>query len=48
MIKVLIIAFAAIGLIMYALVVGSATPDDAREYEEFLKWKEERKNGKAD
>ena len=48
MIKGLIILMVLLGLLMYALVVATATPNDRHEYEMYQRWKERRKHGKVD
>lgn len=44
MIKAILILMALLGLLMYALVVATATPNDRHEYEAYMRWKERRKN----
>lgn len=40
MIKGLIILMILLGLLMYALIVATATPNDKHEYEAYMRWKE--------
>lgn len=47
MIKGLLILIALLGLLMYALIVATATPNDKDEYERYMRYKE-RRHGKAD
>ena len=47
MIKGLLILIALLGLLMYALIVATATPNDRDEYEAYMRYKE-RKHGKVD
>ena len=44
MIKGLIILMVLLGLLMYALIVATATPNDKHEYEMYMRWKEGRKH----
>ena len=46
--KALMILAALLGLLMFGLIVATATPNDREQYEAYMKWKEEKKNGKAD
>ena len=39
MIKGLIILMVLLGLLMYALIVATATPNDKHEYEMYMRWK---------
>ena len=49
MIKAILILMVLLGLLMYALVVATATPNDKEQYEAIQRYKEERKrNGKID
>ena len=43
MIKALIILMILLGLLMYALVVATATPNDKEQYEAYMRWKERKK-----
>ena len=47
MIKGLLILIALLGLLMYALIVATATPNDRDEYERYMRYKE-RKHGRVD
>ena len=47
MIKGLLILIALLGLLMYALIVATATPNDREEYERYMRYKE-RKHGRVD
>ena len=47
MIKGLLILIALLGLLMYALIVATATPNDRDEYEAYMRYKE-RKHGRVD
>ena len=47
MIKGLLILIALLGLLMYALIVATATPNDKDEYEAYMRYKE-RRHGKVD
>ena len=40
MLKAILILMALLGLLMYALVVATATPNDKHEYEMYQRWKE--------
>lgn len=44
MIKAILILMAVIGMLMYALIVATATPNDKHEYEMYMRWKERKKN----
>lgn len=46
MIKALIILMVLLGLLMYALIVATATPNDRHEYEAYQRWKERKKHDK--
>ena len=47
--KAIIILMILLGLLMYGLIVATATPNDKHEYEAYMRYKEERKrNGKID
>lgn len=39
MIKALIILAVLLGLLMYGLIVATATPNDKHEYEAYMRWK---------
>ncbi len=47
MIKGLLILIALLGLLMYALIVATATPNDKEEYEAYMRYKE-RRHGRVD
>lgn len=47
MIKGLLILTALLGLLMYALIVATATPNDRKEYERYMRYKE-RRHGRVD
>ena len=42
--KAILILIALLGLLMYALIVATATPNDKDEYERYMRYKE-RKQG---
>ena len=44
MIKAILILMALLGLLMYALIVATATPNDRHEYEAYMRWKERKKH----
>lgn len=43
--KALIILIALLGLLMYGLIVMTATPSDKEQYEAYMRWKERKKHG---
>ena len=43
MIKGLLILIALLGLLMFALIVATATPNDKEQYEAYLRYKERQK-----
>ena len=45
--KALLILIALLGLLMYALIVATATPNDRDEYKAYMRYKE-RKQGRVD
>ena len=45
--KAILILIALLGLLMYALIVATATPNDKDEYERYMRYKE-RKHGRVD
>ena len=47
MIKGLLILIALLGLLMFALIVATATPNDKDAYEAYLRYKE-RRHGRVD
>lgn len=44
--KALIIIAIMLGLLMYGLIVATASPTDKDSYEAYMKWKEGKKRGK--
>lgn len=44
--KAIIILMILLGLLMYALVVATATPNDQEQYEAYMRWKERKKHDK--
>ena len=46
MIKAILILMALLGLLMYGLIVATATPNDRHEYEAYMRWKERKKHDK--
>ena len=40
--KAILILIALLGLLMYALIVATATPNDKEEYERYMTYKERR------
>ena len=49
MIKALMILIALLGLLMFALIVATATPNDKDEYEAYMRYKERKHgHGKSD
>lgn len=47
MIKGLLILTALLGMLMFALIVATATPNDKEEYERYMRYKE-RRHGRVD
>ena len=45
--KAILILIALLGLLMYALIVATATPNDKDEYEAYRRYKE-RRHGRTD
>ena len=45
--KAILILIALLGLLMFALIVATATPNDKDEYETYMRYKE-RKYGRVD
>ena len=45
--KAILILIALLGLLMYALIVATATPNDKEEYERYMRYKE-RRHGRVD
>ncbi|MEE1172788.1 MAG: hypothetical protein U0K87_10550 [Ruminococcus sp.] len=47
--KAILILIALLGMLMFALIVATATPNDREEYEAYLRYKERHKrHGKTD
>ena len=46
MIKAILILMVLLGLLMYALIVATATPNDKEQYEAYMRWKERKRNGR--
>lgn len=47
--KAIIILMVLLGLLMFGLIVATATPNDKEEYEAYLRYKErQKKHGKTD
>lgn len=47
--KAILILIALLGLLMFALIVATATPNDKDEYEAYMRYKERRHgHGKSD
>ena len=44
--KAIIILMILLGLLMYGLIVATATPNDRHEYEAYMRWKERKKHDK--
>lgn len=44
--KAIIILMILLGLLMYVLIVATATPNDRHEYEMYMRWKERKKHDK--
>ena len=44
--KAIIILMILLGLLMYGLIVATATPNDRHEYEAYMRWKEREKYDK--
>ena len=42
--KAILILMVLLGLLMYGLIVATATPTDKEEYERYMKWKERKRN----
>ena len=46
--KGILILIALLGLLMFALIVATATPNDREEYEKYMQYKErQKKHGKS-
>jgi hypothetical protein len=48
MIKWILILMALLGLLMFGLIVATATPADREQYEAYMKWKERKRNERSD
>lgn len=48
MIKALFILAIVLGVLSFAYIVMTATPNDKHEYEMYMRWKEREKHGKID
>ena len=48
MIKWILILMALLGLLMFGLIVATATPNDREEYERYMEWKERKRNERSD
>ena len=48
MIKGILILMALLGLLMFGLIVATATPNDKEEYERYMRWKERQRNERSD
>ena len=48
MIKWILILMALLGLLMFGLIVATATPTDKEEYERYMRWKERKRNERSD
>ena len=46
--KGILILIALLGLLMFALVVATATPNDKQEYEAYLRYKERKRRHEID
>ena len=46
--KAILILAVLLGLLMYGLVVATATPTDKEEYERYMEWKERKRNERSD
>ena len=44
MIKWILILMDLLGLLMFGLIVATATPADKEEYERYMEWKERKRN----
>jgi hypothetical protein len=41
--KAILILMALLGMLMFGLIVATATPNDREEYEKYMKWKERKR-----
>lgn len=46
--KAILILIALLGLLMFALVVATATPNDREEYEKYMQYKERKRGHEID
>ena len=46
--KAILILMMLLGLLMFGLIVATATPNDKEEYDAYMRWKERKKHGKID
>ena len=46
--KAILILMVLLGLLMYGLIVATATPTDKEEYERYMEWKERKRNERSD
>lgn len=42
--KAILILLVLLGLLMFGLIVATASPSDREEYEAYMRWKERQKN----
>ena len=45
--KALFILAIVLGVLSFAYIVMTATPNDQKEYDRYMRWKERNKNGKV-
>ena len=48
MIKWILILMALLGLLMFGLIVATATPNDKEEYEKYMQYKERKRRHEID
>lgn len=48
MIKWILILMALLGLLMFGLIVATATPTDKEQYEAYQRWKERQRRERSD
>ena len=46
--KAILILMVLLGLLMFGLIVATASPSDKEQYEAYMRWKERKRNEKAD
>ena len=46
--KAILILLVLLGLLMFGLIVATATPNDREEYEAYMRWKERKKHERHD